>query len=150
MAIHSTDASTSAAAGAASRSAILARARFGTRSVSIFGETMGAAERTPRHRPQSGPCRRMCAHTSVSSFITRHTALFANPTFRPTVLRPAARCRLTSAASGLVRRVQIEARVTGRGRRDLCATRVGVGNRLCQRVRIHRVICSWRARAAAP
>ena len=33
----------------------------------------------------------MCAQTSVSSLSTRHIALLAKPTLRPTVLRPAAR-----------------------------------------------------------
>src|SRR5436190_8945013 len=41
----------------------------------------------------------MCAHTSVSSFSTRQSALLAKPTLRPTARRPAAFRRRTSSAS---------------------------------------------------
>jgi hypothetical protein len=94
---HSTASST--AAGSASPPSS-GRFSLNTISGSIFGEYLRATSRVA-----TPPCEYctvssyMCDHTSVSSLSTRHIALFAKPTLRPTVVRPAARRSRVSSAS---------------------------------------------------
>ena len=94
---HSTLAST--AAGSAG-SPSTGRASLKTISGSIFGENIRASDSDAD--PPGASCTvssYMCAQTSVLSFSTRQTALFAKPTLRPTVVRPLARRMRTSSAS---------------------------------------------------